>query len=72
MLAPNDKLVICFAHLAYRLHERFSVLDTGIKSFAVYDAETLEDRVGEADVLVISGLWHDGLLDCAKKVLVVD
>ncbi len=68
MLAPNDKLVICFAHLAYRLHERFSVLDTGIKSFAVYDAETLEDRVGEADVLVISGLWHDGLLDCAKKL----
>ena len=68
MLAPNDKLVICFAHLAYRLHERFSVLDTGIKSFAVYDAETLEDRVGEADVLVISGLWHDGLLDRAKKL----
>ncbi len=56
MLAPNDKLVICFAHVAYRLDERFSVLNTGIKSFAVRDAETLENRVGEADVLVISGL----------------
>jgi len=68
MLAPHDDLVICFAHVAYRLHERFSVLNTGIKSFAVRDAETLENRVGEADVLVISGLWHDGLLNRAKKL----
>jgi phosphoglycerate dehydrogenase-like enzyme len=68
MLAPHDDLVICFAHVAYRLHERFSLLDTGIGSFAVRDAETLENRVGEADVLVISGLWHDGLLDRAKKL----
>src|SRR5439155_15005189 len=68
MLVPNDELVICFAHLAYRLHERFSVLNTGIKSFAVRDAETFENRVGEAEVLVVSGLWHDGLLDRAKKL----
>ena len=68
MLPPNDKLVICFAHVAYQLHERFSGLDTGISSIAVRDPETLEDRVGEADVLVISGLWHDGLLDCAGKL----
>src|SRR5467141_3475446 len=68
MLAPNNELVVCFAHVAYRLHERFSVLNTGIKSFAVHDAETLENRVGEADVLVISGLWQDGLLDRAKKL----
>ncbi len=68
MLPPNDKLVICFAHVAYQLHERFSGLDTGISSIAVRDLETLEDRVGEADVLVISGLWQDGLLDRAGKL----
>jgi phosphoglycerate dehydrogenase-like enzyme len=68
MLTPNDDLVICFAHVAYRLHERFSLLNTGITSFAVRDAGTLENRVGEADVLVISGLWHDGLLNRAKKL----
>jgi phosphoglycerate dehydrogenase-like enzyme len=68
VLAPHDKLVICFAHVAYRLHERFSLLNTGIESFAVRNADTLEDRVREADVLVISGLWHDGLLDRAKKL----
>jgi phosphoglycerate dehydrogenase-like enzyme len=68
MLPPSDKLSICFAHVAYRLHERFSALDTGINSFPVRDSETLEGRVGEADVLVISGLWHNGLLDGAKKL----
>ena len=68
MLPPNDQLTICFAHVAYQLLERFSALDAGINSFAVRDPETLENRVGEADVLVISGLWHDGVLDRAKKL----
>jgi len=68
MLPPNDTLVICFAHVAYRLNERFSVLNTGINTFAVRDPETLENRMSEADVLVISGLWHNGLLDRAEKL----
>ncbi len=68
MLPPSDNLTICFAHVAYRLHEQFSALDTGIRSFAVRDPETLEARVGEADVLVISGLWQSDLLDRAKKL----
>src|SRR3984893_12743757 len=68
MLPPNDKLSICFAHVAYQLHERFSALDAGIDSFAVGDLESLENRVGEVDVLVISGLWHNGLLDRASQL----
>ena len=42
MLPPSNKLSICFAHVAYRLHERFSALDTGICSFAVRYPATLE------------------------------
>jgi phosphoglycerate dehydrogenase-like enzyme len=68
MLPAADKLAICFAHVAYRLHERFSALDTGIGSFEVRDAASLGNRIGEADVLVISGLWQNGLLDGAKKL----
>jgi phosphoglycerate dehydrogenase-like enzyme len=68
MLPPADKLTICFAHVAYRLHERFSTLGTGVASFAVRDAEALQNRIGEADVLVISGLWHNQLLDRAPKL----
>src|ERR1700686_2416745 len=71
MLPPNDKLAICFAHVAYRMHERFATLNTGINSFAIRDPETLENRVGEADVLVISGLWHNGLLDRAKNLRLI-
>ena len=68
MLPPSDKLSICFAHVAYRLQERFSALGAGIASFAVRDPETLQKRVGDADVLVVSGLWQDSLLDRAKRL----
>ena len=68
MIPAADNIVICFAHVAYRLQERFAVLETGIKSFAVREPETLANRVGEADVLLISGLWQNQLLDRAKRL----
>src|SRR5215470_11676142 len=68
MFPASDQLSICFAHVAYQLHERFSALDTGIGSFAVRDPATLEKRVGEADVLVVSGLWQNTLLDRAGRL----
>jgi D-2-hydroxyacid dehydrogenase (NADP+) len=63
VIPPDGELVICFAHVAYRLDERFQALGTGIRSFAVRDAETLLGRAGEAGVLVISGLWQDAILE---------
>src|SRR5258708_1433433 len=71
MLPPPDKLSICFAHVAYRLHERFSALGTGIASFAARDAASLAGRIGEADVLVVSGLWRNDLLDRADKLRLI-
>lgn len=68
MLPAKDQLSICFAHVAYRLHERFAALGTGIASFEVRDAEALAARLPEADVLVISGLWHNALLDKAPRL----
>ncbi len=68
MIPLADKLVICFAHVAYRLQERFSAVETGINTFAVRDHETLMKQVGEADVLVISGLWQNQLLDQTKRL----
>jgi phosphoglycerate dehydrogenase-like enzyme len=68
LLPPAENILICFAHVAYRLHERFCVREPRIRSFAVRDAETLTQRIGEADVLVISGLWHDRLLELAPKL----
>jgi len=68
VIPPSDKLAICFAHVAYQLHERFSALDTGIDSFAVRDLDRLKERIGDADVLVISGLWRNELLEGAERL----
>ena len=68
MLPAPERLAICFAHVAYRLHERFSALATGIASFEVRDPATLAQRIGEADVLVISGLWRNDLLAGAGRL----
>src|ERR1700730_7356963 len=68
MLPSKDQLTICFAHVAYQLHQRFLSLNTGIGSFEVRDAATLEQRIGEADVLVISGLWRNDLLPHATRL----
>jgi phosphoglycerate dehydrogenase-like enzyme len=68
MLPSKDKLTICFAHVAYQLRQRFLSLDTGISSFEVRDAATLAQRIGEADVLVISGLWRNELLPHAPRL----
>jgi D-2-hydroxyacid dehydrogenase (NADP+) len=68
MIPPSDKLTICFAHVAYRLQERFAVQNTGIASFEVRDGDTLAARLPEADVLVISGLWRSSLLENAGRL----
>ena len=68
MLPSKDQLTICFAHVAYRLGERFLTLATGIESFEVRDGAALEQRIGEADVLVVSGLWCNDLLPRAKRL----
>lgn len=68
MIPPKDSLTICFAHLAYRLRERFLARETGIASFEVRSAEELALRIGEADVLAVSGLWRSALLESAPRL----
>ena len=67
MLPTKDRLTICFAHVAYQLRERFLARDLGIASFQVRSPDELERRIGEADVLAVSGLWHNALLPHAGK-----
>jgi D-2-hydroxyacid dehydrogenase (NADP+) len=71
MLPPKDRLTICFAHVAYRLRDRFLERDAGIASFEVRSPEELERRIGEADVLAVSGLWRDELLAAARRLTFV-
>jgi phosphoglycerate dehydrogenase-like enzyme len=68
MLPSRDKTTICFAHVAYQLRQQFLRRKTGIASFEVRDYSELERRIGEADVLVVSGLWRDALVERAGKL----
>jgi phosphoglycerate dehydrogenase-like enzyme len=71
MLPARADLVVCFAHVAYRLLDRFGLRETGITAFEVRDAETLAARLAEADVLVVSGLWRNTLLERAPRLRLI-
>ena len=68
LLPPRDRLTVHFAHVAYRLAERFARRETGIRHFQTWTPEDTFRRCAEADVLVISGLWDDTLLDHAGRL----
>jgi phosphoglycerate dehydrogenase-like enzyme len=68
MLPAKDDLTICFAHVAYQLQARFAARKTGLRSFEVRAPDDLARRIGEADVLVVSGMWKNELLDKATKL----
>lgn len=68
MIPPKDRLTICFAHVAYPFQTYFAARRTGIASFQVRERKALLERIGEADVLLISGMWENGLITRAGKL----
>ena len=70
-LPGDDTLVIHFAHVAYRLAERFALRETGIEHFQTWNRDDTRDRIAEGHVLVLSGLWSDDMLvDAANLSLI--
>ena len=67
-LPPRERLRIGFAHAAYRLGDRFALRNTGIEAWEVRTLPELEARVADADVLVLSGLWRNTLLERAPRL----
>jgi D-2-hydroxyacid dehydrogenase (NADP+) len=61
-------LTICFAHVAYRLGERFAARNIGLRAIEVRSFDDLSARISEADVLVVSGLWRNELIKRAAKL----
>jgi phosphoglycerate dehydrogenase-like enzyme len=68
MFPAKGQLTICFAHVAYQFQARFAARDTGIASFELRNRDDLVRRIGEADVLIVSGLWNNDLVAAAKKL----
>jgi D-2-hydroxyacid dehydrogenase (NADP+) len=65
---PQENLCICFAHVAYRMAERFAARDTGIRHFQVRSPEEFAVRIAEADVVSVSGMWRNNLIARAPKL----
>ncbi|MFL6799624.1 MAG: NAD(P)-dependent oxidoreductase [Xanthobacteraceae bacterium] len=67
-LPAQDDLTICFAHVAYRMAERFALRGSAIKSFEVRTLEELTARIAEVDVLSVSMLWRNELIARAPRL----
>ncbi len=61
-------LVICFAHVAYRMGEAFARRGTGIRYFEVRSVDELKAKAHEADIILASGFWRNELLDGAARL----
>ncbi|HEX5325396.1 MAG TPA: D-2-hydroxyacid dehydrogenase, partial [Acetobacteraceae bacterium] len=68
MLPQKEDLTICFAHVAYQMQARFEARNTGIRCFQVNAREDLDARVHEADVVSVSMMWHNGLIERASRL----
>jgi phosphoglycerate dehydrogenase-like enzyme len=68
MFPSKENLTICFAHAAYRMKDRFELRKTGIGNFEVRAYDDFQKRVGEADVVVVSGMWKNDLIPAAGKL----
>jgi D-2-hydroxyacid dehydrogenase (NADP+) len=67
-IPAKEDLTICFAHVAYRMAERFALRNTGIKHFQVQTVEELSARIGEADLLCVSMMWRNEFIVRAPKL----
>ncbi|QND66505.1 D-2-hydroxyacid dehydrogenase [Mesorhizobium loti] len=67
----SSQLTIGFAHAAYRLRDEFLTRGQAMPSFEVRSFAELEQRVAEADVLVVSGLWRNELAERAPKLRLI-
>ena len=64
----RQETTIHFAHAAYQLSATFARRDAGARHFQTWTPEDTRARIGEAEVLVISGLWRNDLLADAHRL----
>ena len=66
---PNDnQLNIHFAHSAYNLATQFAAQKPDIAHFQTWTADETRARIGEGNVLVLSGFWNNDMLPNASSL----
>ena len=73
---PPERPVVCFAHPAYGLQDAYDLVPeaerpAGVTTYQVTTRDELAARIGEIDVLVLSGFWDNALLPRAKRLALV-
>src|SRR5262245_6378449 len=67
-LPAKEDLTICFAHVAYRMADRFALRATGMRHFEVRTLDELTARLGEFDVLSVSMMWRNEFIARAPRL----
>jgi phosphoglycerate dehydrogenase-like enzyme len=57
----TERPTLLFAHVAYRFAERYAARGGQLPVIEVRSLDELEARIGEADVLLVSGFWRNHL-----------
>jgi D-2-hydroxyacid dehydrogenase (NADP+) len=68
MFPAKENLTICFAHAAYQMQSRFEARKTGIRNFQVRSYDDFQKRIGDAEIVVVSGMWKNDLIPHAGKL----
>jgi D-2-hydroxyacid dehydrogenase (NADP+) len=68
LLPPPSALTIGFAHPAYQVEAEFLNRRKDIRTRLATSSQQLEAMIPELDVLVVSGLWRNTLLEHAPKL----
>ena len=64
----HSDLNICFAHVAYPMDEVFLKRDSEITFCQARNPEELNKVIADTNVLVVSGLWNNHLLESATNL----
>ena len=64
-------LNICFAHAAYQMETSFARRNTGIDHVQTWSLEETMKELPTADILVISGMWENTLLEASSRLLFI-
>ena len=67
-IPPRVRLNILCAHVAYQMAATFEKRATGIRHSQAWNNDELNAQMPGADVLVISGLWRNDLLERSSKL----
>jgi phosphoglycerate dehydrogenase-like enzyme len=66
--ANKSDIEVLFAHVAYQFPDLFKARKSGMKFAVATSPAEMEAKIGTADVVVVSGLWKNDLVDKAPKL----